>query len=116
MAGSPFLNVIQGTKTLELLSRGETEELVGRPTDHQIDPAVVSTIFQETGGHPFLTQYLMKQLCTQLGDKLASVTEEHVQAIVEKYFDERTDFENWVAEFTDTERQAYRLIATTRRG
>jgi AAA domain len=116
VAGSPFLNVIHGTKSLELLSRGETEELVGRPTDHQIDPAVVSTIFQETGGHPFLTQYLMKQLCTLLGDKLASVTEEHVHAIVEKYFDERTDFQNWVAEFTDTERQAYRLIVNNTQG
>ena len=41
VAGSPFLNVIHGTKSLELLSRGETEDLVGRPIDHQLDPALV---------------------------------------------------------------------------
>jgi hypothetical protein len=112
VAGSPFLNVIHGTKSLELLSRAETEDLVGRPTGHQLDSSVVSSIFLETGGHPFLTQYLMKHLCSQYSGKLSSVSEENVQAIVEKYFDERTDFQNWVTDFTDAERHAYRLIAT----
>jgi hypothetical protein len=112
VAGSPFLNVIHGTKSLELLSRAETEELVGRPIGHQLDAPVVSSIFLETGGHPFLTQYLMKHLCSQHSGNLSAVSEEHVQSIVEKYFDERTDFQNWVTDFTDTERQAYRLIAT----
>ncbi|HVG56762.1 MAG TPA: AAA-like domain-containing protein [Vicinamibacterales bacterium] len=112
VAGSPFLNVIHGTKSLELLSRAETEELVGRPIGHQLDASVVSSIFLETGGHPFLTQYLMKHLCSQHSGNLSAVSEEHVQSIVEKYFDERTDFQNWVTDFTDTERQAYRRIAT----
>jgi hypothetical protein len=112
VAGSPFLNVIHGTKSLELLSRAETEELVGQPIGKQLDSSVVSSIFLETGGHPFLTQYLMKHICSQHSGKLSSVSEEHVQGIVEKYFDERTDFQNWVTDFTDTERQAYRLIAT----
>lgn len=112
VAGSPFLNVIHGTKSLELLSRAETEELVGRPIGHQLDAPVVSSIFLETGGHPFLTQYLMKHLASQHSGNLSAVSEEHVQSIVEKYFDERTDFQNWVTDFTDTERQAYRLIAT----
>ena len=116
VAGSPFLNVIQGTKTLELLSRSETEELVGRPTGHQLDPAVVNAIFFETGGHPFLVQYLMKYLCLQFGDELKRATERDMKAVVERYFDERTDFDTWVSTFTDVERKAYDMIASTPRG
>ena len=116
VAGSPFLNVIQGTKTLELLSRSETEELVGRPVGFALDPAVVSSIFFETGGHPFLTQYLMRHLCAQFGDDLASATEHALHGIVARYFDERTDFENWANEFTDVEKRAYHLIASKQTG
>jgi len=116
VAGSPFLNVIQGTKTLELLSRSETEELVGRPTGYKLDPAVVAAIFFETGGHPFLVQYLMKYLCLQFGDDLKRATERDMIAVVERYFDERTDFDTWVSSFSDAEREAYHLIASTPHG
>ena len=40
-----------------------------------------------------------------------SAPRRHYNEIVERYFDERTDFENWVMEFTDAEKQAYHLIA-----
>lgn len=116
VAGSPFLNVIQGTKTLELLSRAETEELIGRPTNNQLDPSLVSQIFFETGGHPFLTQYLMKGLCLRFDDRLNAATESDLQTLVEAYFRERTDFDNWVADFADNERRTYRLIAGSKQG
>jgi len=114
VAGSPFLNVIQGTKTLELLSRAETEELIGRPTNYQLDPSLVSQIFFETGGHPFLTQYLMKGLCLKFDDRLNAATESDLQTLVEAYFRERTDFDNWVADFADNERRTYWLIAESK--
>lgn len=116
VAGSPFLNVIQGTKTLELLSRAETEELIGRPTNYQLDPSLVSSIFFETGGHPFLTQYLMKGLCLKFDDRLNAATESDLQTLVEAYFRERTDFDNWVADFADNERHTYRMIAASKQG
>jgi hypothetical protein len=116
VAGSPFLNVIQGTKTLDLLSRAETEELVGRPTAFSVDSALVGSIFFETGGHPFLTQYLMRHLCDEFRSDLRKATESAVQEIVARYFDERTDFETWVSEFTDTEKRAYHLIASKQAG
>jgi hypothetical protein len=116
VAGSPFLNVIQGTKTLDLLSRSETEELVGRPTGYRLDTSVVSAIFFETGGHPFLVQYLMKYLCLQFGEDLSRATEKDLLSVVERYFDERTDFDTWVSDFADAERQAYHLIASTAQG
>lgn len=116
VAGSPFLNVIQGTKTLDLLSRSETEQLVGAPTGHRVPPAVVRSIFFETGGHPFLIQYVMRYLCAQFGDQLERATEHDLQNIVERYFDERTDFDNWVSTFSDIERRAYDAIASRPEG
>ena len=116
VAGSPFLNVIQGTKTLELLSRSETEELVGRPTGYRVPVPVVRSIFFETGGHPFLVQYLMRYLCAQFGDELERVTEQDLHNVVERYFDERTDFDNWVSNFSDVERRAYYAIASSPEG
>lgn len=116
VAGSPFLNVIQGTKTLDLLSRAETEELVGRPTGYRLDSAVVRSIFFETGGHPFLVQYLMKHLCAQFGDDLEKATERDLNLIVQRYFDERTDFDNWVSEFSDAERRMYDVIVSNPEG
>jgi len=35
---------------------------------------------------------------------------------VERYFDERTDFDNWASEFTDVEKRAYHLIASGQGG
>ena len=113
VAGSPFLNVIQGTKTLDLLSRGETEELVGRPTGYRLHPPLVRSIFFETGGHPFLVQYLMKHLCAQYGEALEKATERDLNVVVERYFDERTDFDAWVSDFTDTEQRIYDVIVSS---
>lgn len=116
VAGSPFLNVIQGTKTLDLLSRSETEELVGRPTHYRVPAPIVRSIFFETGGHPFLVQYVMRYLCAQFGDALERVTEHDLQTIVGRYFDERTDFDNWVSTFSDVERRAYDAISSNAEG
>jgi hypothetical protein len=116
VAGSPFLNVIQGTKTLDLLSRAETEELVGRPTGYRLDPALVRSIFFETGGHPFLVQYLMKHLHDQFEAGLDKATERDLDVIVERYFDERTDFETWVHDFTDAEQRIYDIVVKNREG
>jgi hypothetical protein len=72
VAGSPFLNVISGTKKLRLLTLQETSQLTNTPTGGQLKPELTELIFAQTGGHPFLIQYIMKNLCDELGDSLAS--------------------------------------------
>jgi hypothetical protein len=89
---------------------------VGRPTNFRISAPVVASIFFQTGGHPFLTQYLMKYLCLQFGADLAAADERDVENIVERYFDERTDFDNWVSDFSDGERSVYDLVASSEKG
>ena len=111
VAGSPFLNVISGTKSLRLLSPEETAELVGEPTNHQVDAEVIDHIYDQTGGHPFLIQFLMKHLCRKFGRDQTAVTPQDVDDLVDKFFKERGDFENWEGKFRDEDRLAYRFIA-----
>lgn len=111
VAGSPFLNVIAGTKTLKLLSPVESAELINEPTRNQLDQAVVEYIHQQTGGHPFLIQYLMHHLCEQFTADLKSIRQPDVDEVVEKFLDERSDFKNWVSDFTAAHKEVYGLIA-----
>jgi hypothetical protein len=111
VAGSPFLNVISGTKKLRLLTLQEASGLVNVPTGGQLKPDLTELIFVQTGGHPFLIQYIMKNLCDELGDSLASANAEDVERIVDKFLTERQDFANWASKFKPNDRVVYRLIA-----
>jgi AAA-like domain len=111
VAGSPFLNVISGTKKLRLLSLQEASELINAPTGGKLPSAITEHIFIETGGHPFLIQYLMKNLCDEIGADLSDVTGAQVDTFVDKFLQERQDFGYWVSKFKPSDRAVYRLIA-----
>jgi hypothetical protein len=109
---SPFPGIAVTMKTLGLLSRGETEDLVTRPTGIDRESAIVSSIVLETGGHPYLAKYLMNRLVDAADGDLARATPEALQGIVDSYFGERADFRRWALRFTDSDRRAYDLIAS----
>jgi hypothetical protein len=111
VAGSPFLNVISGTKKLRLLTLQEASQLINTPTGGQLNPELTELIFAQTGGHPFLIQYIMKNLCDEMGDSLASATARNLEGIVDKFLAERQDFSNWSSKFTVNDKAVYRLIS-----
>jgi hypothetical protein len=111
VAGSPFLNVISGTKKLRLLTLEETSQLINMPTGARLKPEITETIYAQTGGHPFLIQYIMKNLCDELGDSLAGATRQNIDNIVDKFLGERQDFSNWASKFKDNDKAVYALIA-----
>jgi hypothetical protein len=111
VAGSPFLNVISGTKKLRLLTLQEASQLINTPTGGQLKPELTELIFAQTGGHPFLIQYIMKNLCDELGDSLASAGSQNLESIVDKFLAERQDFSNWTSKFKANDKTVYRLIA-----
>ena len=111
VAGSPFLNVISGTKKLRLLTLEEASQLINTPTGGQLNPELTELIFAQTGGHPFLIQYIMKNLCDELGDSLASAGRQNLEGIVDKFLAERQDFSNWSSKFKANDKTVYRLIA-----
>jgi hypothetical protein len=112
VAGSPFLNVISGTKKLRLLSLEEASQLINQPTGGQLPPAITQQTYLETGGHPFLIQYIMKNLCDDPGHSMAEVTADDVHRIVDKFLQERQDFSNWASKFKANDKTVYAMIAS----
>jgi AAA-like domain len=112
VAGSPFLNVISGTKKLRLLSFEEASQLINQPTGGQLTQAITHKIYLQTGGHPFLIQYIMKNLCDDSSGSLAHTTVEDIDRIVDKFLQERQDFSNWASKFKANDKAAYALIAS----
>jgi AAA domain-containing protein len=113
VAGSPFLNVISGTKRLRLLTLDESSELINAPTGSQVDPAIVQHMYSQTGGHPFLIQYIMKNLCDESSAALQGVKRDDVDRVVDKFLRERQDFSNWASKFRPHDKDVYRLIANS---
>ncbi len=111
VAGSPFLNVISGTKKLRLLTLDEASHLINMPTGGKLKPEITETIYAQTGGHPFLIQYIMKNLCDDLGDSLAGANRQNIEHIVDKFLGERQDFSNWASKFKTNDKSAYALIS-----
>jgi hypothetical protein len=93
------------------LSRDEALELIQKPTGGRVPQEVADSIYAESGGHPFLVQYLMSQcLGLSQGDP-AVLTCGHVNRAVEWFFDKRSDFEFWTSRFTPTDDRVYTFIA-----
>jgi hypothetical protein len=60
--GSPLANVLTW-KYLSLLNEEDTKRLVHEPTAGRFHFSVGETVWKNTGGHPFIAQYLMYHLC-----------------------------------------------------
>jgi hypothetical protein len=104
--GSPLANIL-AWKELTLFTQAETAQLVNEPTNYQIAPTISERIFNQTGGHPFLIQYLMHFLCefdlNEAEGKLDS-------AVLQFLEDHRTQFHNWWEKFSPEERQVYAFL------
>ncbi len=60
--GSPLGNILSW-RELVLFSSEDTSLLVNEPTGNHLHSEFAERVFQETGGHPALIQYLMKFVC-----------------------------------------------------
>ena len=111
VAGSPFLNVMAGFKTLGLLAESEALELIHEPTGHRLPDAVAQYVLRQTGGHPFLIQYIMSNLWWNFRTRFESVTEANVDEVVRLFMRERNDFGQWSEAFDEHAKSAFRFIA-----
>jgi len=115
VAGSPFLNVIAGTKTLGLLAEAEALELINEPTGYHLPESVAQYVLRQTGGHPFLIQYIMSNLWWKFRSRLESVTEGNVDEVIRLFMRERNDFAQWSDTFGEHAKSAFRFIAARRK-
>lgn len=74
--GSPLLNMLD-PEYLTVLDEADTRQIIARADG--VPPAIADAVVCQSGGHPYLTQYLMHQLW---GDDLAQAAPDSVQASV----------------------------------
>jgi AAA+ ATPase superfamily predicted ATPase len=102
--GSPLENILL-YQQLHVFSQEESMKLINEPTGSKIPYEVARRVYQETGGHPFLLQYLMSELCEHAD--WTQLTKENVDEAIEKFHKERRDFERWWGNFNREDWRVY---------
>jgi len=101
--GSPLRNVLK-YHYLRVLPEEATRDLIVRPTGGVLPDPVVREVIRQSGGHPFLTQYLMHHLWEE---GLEGATVEAVRRVAAGFPHERDDFRAWAEGMGDSGRQVY---------
>lgn len=112
LAGSPLENILQYHR-LYAFDRPATEALIQQPTRQQTPPDVAEAVWAESGGHPFLVQYLMHTLC-QRG--LAGSTAADVVDAAAEFLRSRSDFTRWLERLGPTAVAAYGALLESESG
>lgn len=102
--GSPLANILDSIH-LKGLTDAETKDLIEKGPKKQVDEKIVSEIYNQTGGHPYLIQYIMSNLYFEEVWSVPSIRE-----IITKYLRERRDFKRWYDKFDKTALKAYSLL------
>ncbi len=93
---------------LGVLDATATRELITQRGQVKLPEAVIAEIAAQTGGHPFLVQYIMHHLWHA---DLQAVTVESVRGIaVARFFLEPEVFEEWVKGLGDTAQQVFTIL------
>ncbi|RLB37842.1 MAG: hypothetical protein DRH12_13775 [Deltaproteobacteria bacterium] len=109
--GSPLANVLTW-RYLSLLNEADTKRMVHEPTAGRFSPEVGERVWSESGGHPFIIQFLMYHLCEwerELG------VEQALEMAKNKLIEEHDILfrQWWFDHIEEKEREVYR---TLRRG
>ena len=107
--GSPLHNIMV-RRTLANLSSEVTEQLIKEPSGNLVPEIVVDAIYQETAGHPFLSQFIMYHLW-EVG--LEHVCTESVLQIAQAFYEKecRSDFSDWCEDLGQTGQAIYAQLA-----
>jgi len=105
--GSPLRNILK-YHTLRVLDGRATRALIVRPTGGVLSEEVVQEIARQSGGHPFLTQYLMHHLWER---GVESATVETARRIAAGFPHRRGDFRDWMEGLGDSGRRVYAALA-----
>lgn len=104
-SGSPLLNAIK-IEPLITLPDAAIDALIER--GGSVSSEVKTMIRMQSGGHPFIAQYLLHHLWN--GD-LAHTTAMHVERIAYQMRQTRNDFQGWWESVGDSGQQAYAVLA-----
>ncbi len=105
--GSPLANILEW-RSLRCLNFEDACHLMQDPIQRNWPEQFLRLVYQQSGGHPFLIQYIMQQVCNLPN----SSDEESLQAVtqaVKKFAKERSEQFNywWTRSCTSDARQVY---------
>jgi hypothetical protein len=102
--GSPLADILEW-QSLRCLDFEDACSLMSEPIEKEWPEAFLEKIYRETGGHPFLLQYVMHQICkTEDEDYMKSVDKAVKKFSAERYW----QFSEWWEKYcTDTARRLY---------
>lgn len=104
--GSPLRGRL-ALRHLYALNAEATDLLINQPTHNQLAPAIAGEVARQSGGHPFLIQYLMAALC-EMDPRAADSAA--VQRAITTFIRERPEFEDWLREIGDAGSTVYALL------
>lgn len=102
--GSPLSNILDWHE-LGLFSIEDTRSLMTIPVNYQWEEYFVHAVYEKTGGHPFLIQYVMQDICNH------EITDNKIELLkgAEKKVlrNQKVQFENWWNKFDNTAKAIY---------
>jgi AAA+ ATPase superfamily predicted ATPase len=108
--GSPLRNILK-YKTLGNLSIEATRNLIIEPIEVELPEEAIKSVIEQSGGHPFLTQYLMHNL---LNADIPSFRAEDVLYWAHRFPHERHDFHDWLDQIGKEGERIYKVILGSR--
>ncbi|GAB4537203.1 MAG: hypothetical protein Kow0063_23630 [Anaerolineae bacterium] len=93
---------------LGVLPEKECRKLITDPLEGEVREEVVEAVYDASGGHPFITQYLMQQIWKP---DPAQITLANVSKVRKKFRKEVRVFQSWLEKFEGFDRQVYHVLA-----
>lgn len=95
--------------SLGVLSECECQQLITKPLHGPLSEQVVQVVYDQSGGHPFVTQYLMQQIWAL---DLAKISETDVVEAAQRFSSQVKVFVSWEHRFSDWDKKVYCTLAS----
>jgi hypothetical protein len=109
--GSPLDNLLRMVD-LHSFDVEQSLALINEPTQGKVPQEVARAVHVESGGHPFLLQFLMSELCEHTD--WTQLTIENVYNATLRFRWMRKDFERWWEKLSPTDKRVYEVFCQQR--
>jgi hypothetical protein len=105
--GSALGNAARWT-SLGVLTEAECRELINLPQNDSIEEMVISAIYEQSGGHPFITQYILQKIWKP---NLTEITIDSVTNPLRQFNRDTRVFYSWLEKFDDLDQKVFYALA-----
>ena len=96
---------------LGVLSKDDASDLISKPINGKITPEIIDLVYEESGGHPAVTQFIMQQA---LEGGSREITKDLIMSICRNARKKIRIFSSWLSKFDEKDRLTYLLITQSK--